>query len=156
MLSEVKVHVSCKYCSPEPQGWPEWKSQFHVFPRSQWIDKQKWRGTSLQHGTRSRKKFSVWFDWCRSKWLPDSARQVQWELWTKKECHSWKSYLPQKKSERGESVEDYIRLSHELSEYANFEDRESTIRDRLVLGLLDQELTEMLQLESELTLAKAT
>ena len=45
---------------------------------------------------------------------------------------------------------------YELSEHADFADRESTIRDRLVLGLLDQELSEKLQLESELTLTKAT
>ena len=57
---------------------------------------------------------------------------------------------------RGRSVEEYIRHLYELSEYANFEDRESSIRDRLILGLLDQELSEKLQLESELTLAKAT
>ena len=45
---------------------------------------------------------------------------------------------------------------YELSEHADFADRESTIRDRLVLGLLDEELSEKLQLESELTLTKAT
>ena len=56
----------------------------------------------------------------------------------------------------GESVEEYIRHMYELSEHADFADRESTIRDRLVLGLLDQELSEKLQLESELTLTKAT
>ena len=56
----------------------------------------------------------------------------------------------------GESVEEYIRHLYELSEHADFADRESTIRDRLVLGLLDQELSEKLQLESELTLTKAT
>ena len=56
----------------------------------------------------------------------------------------------------GESVEEYIRHLYELSEHAEFADRESTIRDRLVLGLFDQELSEKLQLESELTLTKAT
>ena len=56
----------------------------------------------------------------------------------------------------GESVEEYIRHLYELSEHADFADRKSTIRDRFVLGLLDQELSEKLQLESELTLTKAT
>ena len=56
----------------------------------------------------------------------------------------------------GESVEEYIRHLYELSEHADFADRESTIHDRLVSGLLDQELSEKLQLESELTLTKAT
>ena len=56
----------------------------------------------------------------------------------------------------GESVAEYIRHLYELSEHADFADRESTIRDRFVLGLLDQELSEKLQLKSELTLTKAT
>ena len=43
---------------------------------------------------------------------------------------------------KGESVEEYIRHLYELSDHADFADRESTIHDRLVLGLLDQELSE--------------
>ena len=38
----------------------------------------------------------------------------------------------------GKSVEEYIRHLYEPSEHADFADRVSTIRDRLVLGLLDQ------------------
>ena len=53
-------------------------------------------------------------------------------------------------------LKNAIRHLYELSEHADFADRESTIHDRLVLGLLDQELSEKLQLESELTLTKAT
>ena len=37
----------------------------------------------------------------------------------------------------GESVEEYIRHLHDLSEHADFADRESTIHDRLVLSLPD-------------------
>ena len=43
----------------------------------------------------------------------------------------------------------------ELSEHAQFAEKEETIRDRLVLGLQDQELSQKLQLESDLTFDKA-
>ena len=75
----------------------------------------------------------------------------QKEMLFMKELSSTKEIRKKEKS-----VEEYIRYLHELPEHADFADRESTIRDRLVLGLLDQELSEKLQLESELTLTKAT
>ena len=54
-----------------------------------------------------------------------------------------------------ETVEEYVRALYDLSQYAEFQDRDNTIRDRLVLGLVDRELSEKLQLESNLTLATA-
>ena len=42
-----------------------------------------------------------------------------------------------------------------MSEHAQYAEKEETIRDRLVLGLQDQELSQKLQLESDLTLDKA-
>ena len=61
-----------------------------------------------------------------------------------------------KRSQReGESVEEYARSLFELSEHAQFAEKEETIRDGLVLGLQDQELSHKLQLESDLALDKA-
>ena len=61
-----------------------------------------------------------------------------------------------KQSQReGESVEEYVRSLFELSEHAQFAEKEETIRNRLVLGIQDQELSQKLQLESDLTLDKA-
>ena len=51
----------------------------------------------------------------------------------------------ERNQKEGESVEEYIRLLYELSEHADFADRQSTIRDRLVLRLFDQELSEKRQ-----------
>ena len=60
-----------------------------------------------------------------------------------------------KRSQReGESVEEYFRSLFELSEHAQFAEKEETIRDRLDLGVQDQELSRKLQLESDLTLDK--
>ena len=55
----------------------------------------------------------------------------------------------------GETMEEYVRALYDLAETAGFPDKENTIRDRLVLGVLDSQLSEKLQLEADLTLHKA-
>ena len=55
----------------------------------------------------------------------------------------------------GETIEEYIRTLYELSENADFPNKDDCIRDRLVLGIRDQELSEKLQLEPTLTLSTA-
>ena len=57
--------------------------------------------------------------------------------------------------QQGESIEEFVRNLHELSAHCDFKDKNEQIRDRLVIGILDRELSEKLQLESELTLTKA-
>ena len=54
-----------------------------------------------------------------------------------------------------ETVDEYVRRLYEAAQYADFPDKEDTIRDRLVLGLLDSEISEKLQIEENLTLDKA-
>ena len=56
----------------------------------------------------------------------------------------------------GENVETYIRALYDLAEHADFPDKESMIRDRMVVGLSDRELSEKLQLQADLTLKDAT
>ncbi|XP_012941040.1 uncharacterized protein K02A2.6-like [Aplysia californica] len=55
----------------------------------------------------------------------------------------------------GETIEEYVRALCKLSEHAAFKDRDETLRDRLVLGVLDNELSQRLQLEATLTLKSA-
>ena len=52
----------------------------------------------------------------------------------------------------GEGIEQYVRSLHDLAEHANFPNKEESIRDRIVLGVLDQDLSEKLQLKENLTL----
>ena len=54
-----------------------------------------------------------------------------------------------------ENVETYVRKLYERFEHANFPNREESIRDRLVLGVRDRELSEKLQLQANLTLKDA-
>ena len=54
-----------------------------------------------------------------------------------------------------ETIEEYIRALYELSEHANFPNKEDCIRNRLVLGVRDKELSEKLQLKADLSLKEA-
>ena len=61
-----------------------------------------------------------------------------------------------RKQESGESVDTFITDFYGLAEHCQFGTlHDEMIRDRIVVGLLDQKLSEKLQLDSELTLEKA-
>jgi hypothetical protein len=55
----------------------------------------------------------------------------------------------------GENVESYVRVLHELADSAQFDKPDEAIRDRLVLGIRDKELSKRLQLTQDLTLKTA-
>ena len=55
----------------------------------------------------------------------------------------------------GETAEAYIRDLYKLAESAEFADKDDQIRDRLVIGVCDKELSHKLQMESDLTLTTA-
>ena len=55
----------------------------------------------------------------------------------------------------GESIEAYVRELHELSSRTQFADNEEAIRDRIVLGVRDKDLSRKLQLQADLTYRKA-
>ena len=55
----------------------------------------------------------------------------------------------------GETVEGFIRSLHELAENCDFGNKSEQIRDRVVIGIRDKELSEKLQLLPDLTLDKA-
>ena len=57
----------------------------------------------------------------------------------------------------GTSVDEFITTLHNLAKYCNFGTlTEELIRDRIVAGVLDRKLSEKMQLDSNLTLEKAT
>lgn len=55
----------------------------------------------------------------------------------------------------GETAEAYIRDLYKLADNAEFNDKEDHIRDRLVIGVIDQDLSRKLQIEPDLTLTTA-
>ena len=57
--------------------------------------------------------------------------------------------------EAGETVEQYIRHLYELAAHCDFNEKEEELRDRLVIGIKDKDLSLKLQMTSDLTLKKA-
>ena len=54
-----------------------------------------------------------------------------------------------------ENIEAYVWALYELAECTHFHDKDEAIRDRLVLGVMDKEISEKLQLTPDLTSKKA-
>ena len=68
----------------------------------------------------------------------------------KRSIFNWRVQKPD------ESVDSFITDLHRLAESCQYDDlNDQLIRDRIVVGLCDQKLSEKLQMDSELTLEKA-
>ncbi|UYV81563.1 K02A2.6-like, partial [Cordylochernes scorpioides] len=63
----------------------------------------------------------------------------------------------QRCQQEGEKVNEFITALHSLAEHCNFGMlHDELIRDRIVVGVRDRELSERMQLDTDLTLVKAT
>ncbi len=61
----------------------------------------------------------------------------------------------QRSQKTGESIESFVRSLYEMAEHCNFAAKDEEIRDRLVVGIQDKDLSQKLQLKATLTLNHA-
>ena len=67
-----------------------------------------------------------------------------------------RSQFQERKQKENETIEEFYRVLKDLVRFCNYgNEEESIIRDRFVVGLIDQKLKEKLQLIHDLTLKKA-
>ena len=149
-----------KFSFHQPAGWPEWRDRFLRFRVASKLNKEdgEIQVSSLIYsmGSDAERGFSQFnlsekegknFDTVLEKFNTHFVPQVN-------VIHERATF--HKRSQReSESADEYVKSLFELSEHARFAEKEETIRDRLVLGLQDQELSQKLQLESDLSLDKA-
>lgn len=143
----------------KPSLWPEWREQFTTFRIASKLHKDD--GNVQVHSllyamgpeaTKIYKKFK----------FPDPAEDAEiapqddydivlglfdaYFIPKKNIFHERKRFYARNQLS-GEQVESFLRAISDLSLSCNFDNPEEAIRDRLVLGILDQEVARKLQLE---------
>ncbi|CAM1332187.1 Uncharacterised protein r2_g4120 [Pycnogonum litorale] len=147
----------------EPERWPVWKQRFLRFRTATKLDKESdaVQVSSLLYsmGQAAEDIFEsfTWpaemsaetakFDVCLS--LFDSYFVPRRNI-----VHERAKFHARTQGE-GESAERYIRALYEMSAHCEFSDKDEAIRDRIVSGIRDKDLSERLQLKFDLTLSEA-
>ena len=143
----------------DPDKWPEWKLRFLRFQNATKLNKddQDIQIASLLYSMGPESEHIV-------KHFPDDDRKEFDKMIVKFDEH----FVPKNNliferakfrnrvQRPGENVETFIRALYELSENCEFGDqKDSNIRDSIVIGLSDKTVSQQLQMESKLTLQMA-
>lgn len=146
----------------KPTEWPEWKRRFERFRIATKLDKDTAAvqvnslvyamGPEADHvycafsfdsdeDSNDYKKVLQKFD---DYFIP--KRNITYE----------RAQFYKRNQKEGETVESFIRSLYELAEHCQFgETKSEQIRDRIVIGILDSELSQKMQLKTDLTLETA-
>ena len=143
----------------EPAEWSAWRSRFGHFRLASKLSKeeQEVQVSALLYsmGPEAERIYSTFelaegdrtFDTVLSKFDEHFIPQ--------RNIIHLRAQFHRREQQSKETIEEYIRALYELSEHANFPNKEDCIRDRLVLGVRDKELSEKLQLKADLSLKEA-
>lgn len=144
-----------------PEEWPLWLSRFERFRHASGLDKQSEEkqvntllyamGPEAESIVRCRdltkdqlKVFAMVKTELTNHFIP--KRNLIFE----------RARFHKRVQESGESVDSFIKALYDLIQHCEYGDlRDELIRDRLVVGLTDQALSEKLQMDDKLTLATA-
>ncbi|PVD28732.1 hypothetical protein C0Q70_11326 [Pomacea canaliculata] len=144
----------------QPNLWPEWKQRFQRFRCASKLDKDDEAVqisaliytmgndaerilTSFGLDARQRQEYDTVLERFDEYFVP--KRNIIHE----------RARFHARNQKPDESIEEYIRDLYELAAKADVRDKDEVIRDRLVLGILDRDLSEILQLKADLTLQDA-
>ena len=146
----------------QPAGWPEWRERFKRFRIATKLagESGEIQVNSLIYamGREGGKVFTSFTFCTHAEGDPDPRMDFNTVL-DKFNAH----FVPKRNiihergkfyarsQVQGESVEQYLRCLYDLIANYNFDNEEEALRDRLVLGLLDSEVSQKLQLQDKLT-----
>ena len=158
----AKFHAPDPFTFDRPTAWPEWKKRFERYRIASELTAKDEHvqvstliyamGPDAEHIFESftfasdddDKNFDVVLNKFDEHFVP------------KKNIIFERAKFHKRKQEDGESVEAFIRALYDLSVNCDFKAlRDDFIRDKLVIGLKNKELSEELQMKSELTLSMA-
>ena len=145
-----------------PSAWPQWKKRFErysVVAKLGKEDKDIQVSTLIYcMGPDAEQVFSTFhFEAADDANDPTKVKEMfDSHFVPKRNVIFERAKFNQRQQEEGESIEAYVRALHELAEHCGFEDKKDDfIRDRLVIGLKDKELSLQLQMEVNLILKSA-
>ena len=150
-----------------PSSWPDWKTRFSRFRLATELDKkdQAVQVSQLIYvmGAQADKIYAQFSFPAVTEAIPNPQNDYNTVMALfdahfipKRNVIHERAKLYGRKQQKGESVEQFLRSLRDLAVTCQFGDREDEfVRDLLVIGLNDVEVSQHLQLEAELTLQKA-
>ena len=144
----------------KPELWPDWKTRFQRFRIAAKLDKEDevLQINSLLYamGTEAEKVFNqLTFTAGEANKFDILIQKLDAYFTPKVNIIHERSLFHSRIQQADENIEAYVRALHDMAARANFRDKDETIRDRLVLGVKDRELSQKLQMTPELTLKMA-
>ena len=156
-----------KFSPPEsfdfsrPEKWPEWITRFERYRVATELDK---KSDAIQINTliysmgveaeNAFKALTFTTTENSAEYVPVVAAFAKYFNPKTNVIHE-RAMFYQRSQNVGESAEQYIRVLYELADKCDFKDKkDEQIRDKIVVGMLDKELSMKLQLDEELTLVK--
>ncbi|KAK7878016.1 hypothetical protein WMY93_031329 [Mugilogobius chulae] len=158
-IKMAKFNPPSEFRFDRPADWPEWKQRFSRYRLATKLNKDSGdiQVSSLIYsmGSEAEKIFSSFhFASDDDKKNYDVVLQKFDEYFIpRRNVIHERACFYQRSQQPGETAEQYIRVLYELAEHCDFGDkRDEHIRDRLVVGIHDKELSRKFQLKADLTL----
>lgn len=157
-----KFHTPEAFDFTQPSTWPMWKQRFARFRIATKLDKedQDVQVNSLLYamGKDAEPVFSTFTftEQQEANYFDTVMAEFDEHFVPKRNVIHERACFHRRSQQSGESVEAFVRNLYELAEHCEFRaSKDEQIRDRLVIGIADGEVSQKLQLEPELTLEKA-
>ena len=161
VMATFQVTPPENFSFPHPEEWPKWICRFERFRQVSGLDakEEETRVSNLIYcmdneaddilrsfglSAEDSKKYSVVIGKFESHFVP--RRNVVFE----------RAKFNQRRQEDGETVDAFIMDLYRLAEFCDYKVLQGEmIRDRIVVGIWDSQLSEKLQMDPKLTLEKA-
>ena len=160
-MASIKLEPPSQFNFAKPDEWPKWKRRFEQFRRASKLDgESKTRQVETLLYCMGEEAESVLL----STGCTAEEREKYDTVVSKMDEHFKvrrnvifeRARFNRRCQKEGESIEQYITALYDLAEFCEYGTlRDEMIRDRLVVGILDQALSERMQTDSELSLEKA-
>ena len=160
-IANFQVSLPDKF-SFKPDDWPKWIQRFERFRKAAGLDKQRGENqvnTLIYAMGDQADDILVSFELTpeQEKNYEEVKEKFENYFIVKRNIIFERAKFNSRKQQAGEPVDNFITDLHNLARYCNFGAlKDELIRDRIVVGIENRELSERMQLNPNLTLEKAT